>query len=194
MNITPRIPRYDEAQGLRQEGLSYRQIAARLAVPLSTAHRWVKASTESPTGSGEAIPEGQGATDLPSLFAEVQDVDLSTPASVLSELDALYDDIRRRGYSASSALRLRALSVVLDALRRKEPPPCEDHLTAATVSGMIQKLVQVVVWEFQNHLAQAASEDRAVITESVEALFCKVRDRFNGCLKAFDQEAKIATK
>ena len=186
---TARIPQYDLALGLRQDGLSFRAIATRLDVPLSTAHRWVKlASTEAPTGSGEAIPETQDATDLPLSYPLVQAVDLSTPRLILDELDRVYGAIDTLGYSAKLALKLRTLSEKLDAMRRQPPPPCVHHATTETVARRLKWLVEAAMQEFKVSLSGKPQGQETADDLIVLALYERVRFRFNSLLASYDKE------
>ena len=176
-----RVPKYDEAAQLRAEGLSFRQIARRLGVPVSTAFRWSQPSPVLPSGTSEPLAEAPDS----SLRCPI---DLSTPEKILGEIDSVYAGMDARGYSATAALKVRTLHIKLEAMRRIEPSPCASHITLETAYNRVQALVETVVQEFRGTLGRLEPEHRDAITEAVEALFERVRDCFNGQLKVFRQE------
>ena len=114
--------------------------------------------------------------------------DLSTPELVLAEIDHVYGDMDARGYTTTAALKVRTLHIKLEALRRIEPSPCASHITVEVAYRRVQELVETVMHEFRSTVGRATLENRDATTEAVEALFERVKDRFNGQLNIFRQE------
>ena len=181
-------PRYDEVKLLREQGRSYRQISRMLEVPLGTVHRWSQVPLpETPPIHGDAEMGADLGTDVPTGDGGSV-LDLSTSGSILAEIDRVYVSVAAQGYTAKAALQLKALQVKLDALRREKPSPCVGHLTSAVVTRRISELVEATMQEFRSALGGADKESRAATDAAVVALFERVKIRFNGCLRAFDQE------
>ena len=168
-------------RSFRAAGLSFREIARRLNVPVSTAFRWSKASPVLPSGTSEPLAEAPDS----SLRCPI---DLSTPEKILTEIDTVYTSMDARGYSATAALKVRTLHIKLEAMRRIEPSPCASHITVETAYSRVQELVETVMQEFRSTLGRLEPEHRDAITEAITGLFERTRDVFNGQLKVFKQE------
>ena len=102
----------------------------------------------------------------------------------------IYRNLDAQGYTATAALKLKALNSKLDAMRRVEPSPCANHISVGTVDRRVQELVAIVLQEFRSALGTTPQEGREHTVAAVQALFERVRDRFNGTLRSFNEEDK----
>ena len=184
LDMQLRYPRYDEAAKLRSEGLSIRAVAKRLNVPTTTAARWCKQAPVVSTGPREALKDNNGDTGTP--LAE-KTVDLTTTALVMQEIDRVYGDIAVYGYSSTAALRLKALSVKLDGLRRQSPPPCQDHISLEAGGKRINELVAVVMLELKTGPRYGEREHQQAVEDAMEKVFGRIRDGFNFKLETFQE-------
>ena len=118
--------RRSEAARLRSAGLSFRDVAARLGVPLSTVHRW----TKDVRGTSTA---GLGVLPGPKTSSEGEPVLLDTPEAVWAEFGAVYQRAMIDGDISQQVRMLLGRAEARKGLQQSVQG-CTGHIAVSLVS------------------------------------------------------------
>ena len=127
-----------EARQLRAAGASYRSIAGRLNVPLSTAFRWCAsaAGAPPPKAAGERGQKDVKAAPGDAVWAAVPALD--GLEAVWAEFDKVYQQAQERGQLSQ---QIRMLLGRAESLRREFPmvPTCVGHISRQLYNDRISE-------------------------------------------------------